>query len=67
MTLVCSRGHRFDTTDIGQRVSFGDNHLVVGARCPMVMSYDRMTGTEYCRMVLHEHCAGNDKSTKCVP
>ena len=54
MILVCSAGHRFDLSNIGVRVSFGDNALRVGGRCPMVMEYDRMTGTKYCRRVLKE-------------
>ncbi len=59
MILVCSRGHQFDTTDIGHRVQWGDNRLVEGGRCPMLMSYDRMGGSVYCRRVLHELGVGD--------
>jgi hypothetical protein len=62
MILICSRGHKFDDTYIGDRVSFGDNNLHIGARCPQVMEYDRMSGTVYCRRVLHEYCAGDSVS-----
>jgi len=54
MILKCSRGHRFDTDDLVARVTFGDNHLRIGAKCPMVMTYDRLIGTGYCRRVLRE-------------
>ena len=54
MKLECSRGHQFDTTDMGQRVAFGDNNLREGGRCQMVLSYDRVYGTERCRRVLHK-------------
>ena len=62
MILVCSRGHKFDTTNIGHRVELGDNRLVVGGRCPMLMDYDRLSGSTYCRRVLHDadvQSAGN--------
>lgn len=62
MILVCSRGHKFDSDYIGHRVSFGDNNLHVGARCPMIMEYDRMSGTVYCRRVLHELGTRNNQS-----
>lgn len=52
MKLTCSRGHIFNTSDVGHRVTFGDNRLVPGGRCPMVMSYDRMSGNSYCGRVL---------------
>ena len=50
--LICSRGHILDPTNVSQRVAYGDNRLVVGGRCPMVMSYDRMQGSTYCQRVL---------------
>ena len=53
MILVCSRGHKFDTDDIGHRVEWGDNRLEVGGRCPMLIEYNRMSGSKYCRRVLH--------------
>ena len=52
MRLICSRGHVLDTTDVSHRVSFGDNRLVLGGRCPMLMSYDRLHGSTYCGRVL---------------
>ena len=63
MILVCSRGHKFDTTDIGHRAEWGDNRLRAGGRCPMLMDYDRLCGCRYCRRVLHELGDGNNKST----
>ncbi|MDD4873901.1 MAG: hypothetical protein PHE15_02860 [Dehalococcoidales bacterium] len=48
MILECSRGHRFDTESISYR------DLKEGDRCPVEISYDRMTGLTYCRRVLHE-------------
>lgn len=54
MILLCSRGHKFDTTDMGHRAAWGDNRLVVGGRCPMALSYDRISGTTYCRRVLRK-------------
>jgi hypothetical protein len=54
MILVCSRGHEFNTENIGHRVTWGDNRLIKGGRCPMLMSYDRMSGSTYCQRVLKE-------------
>lgn len=48
MILVCSRGCKFDTT----RPFSG--RLKPGDRCPMVLSYDRMRGSTYCRRILRE-------------
>lgn len=45
MKLMCSRGHAFDTEITG---------LVVKGRCPMVMSYNVMQGSTYCRRTLQE-------------
>ena len=66
MILVCSRGHRFDTTDIGHQVEWGSNRLRVGGRCPMEMSYDRMSGSTYCRRILHEPSKGNQRPKNSV-
>ncbi len=52
MILVCSRGHKFDTND--SQDSFYHPYVKDGTRCPMLMSYDRMSGSEYCRRILHE-------------
>jgi hypothetical protein len=52
MILVCSAKHEFNTEDMGHRVEYGDYAMRVGGRCPMVMSYDRMSGTKYCRRIL---------------
>jgi hypothetical protein len=54
MQLRCSAGHIFNTADISHRVTYGDDRMVVGGQCPMVMEYDRMSGTKYCRRVLRE-------------
>lgn len=66
MILTCSRGHKFDTTDIGHRVEWGDSRLRVGGRCPMLMSYDRIGGSTYCGRVLHELGIGNRNTTRCT-
>lgn len=61
MILVCSRGHKFDTENSSHRITWGDHRLIVGGRCPMLMEYDRMSGSEYCRRVLHEYRDGDNK------
>ena len=61
MKLVCSHGHRFDTSNIEHRVAWGDNRLAIGGRCPMVMAYDRLSGTSYCRRVLKKASKGGNK------
>lgn len=49
-SLVCSRGHVWKTDTVGDRFTHGDKKA--GDRCPMVMAYDRMSGTTYCRRIL---------------
>ena len=44
--LICSRGCTFDTKKPFHR------HLEPGMRCPMDLSYDRMSGTTYCGRIL---------------
>ena len=48
MILECSAGHKFDTSHPYYR------HLRIGDRCPMELSYDRLTGSKYCRRKLRE-------------
>ncbi len=64
MLLRCSAGHIVDTNDVGHRITYGDNRMVVGGRCPMVMSYDRMEGTRYCRRILREWIPFEKKEKK---
>ena len=52
MKLICSRGHEFDTENSSHRMTWGDNRLIAGGRCPMLMDYDRMSGSTYCGRVL---------------
>ena len=52
MILTCSRGHKFDTDDL--QTNIHHDSLKVGGRCPMEMSYDRMSGSTYCRRILHD-------------
>ena len=54
MILKCSAGHSFDTKDIGHLVAWGQNRLVAGGKCPMLMSYDRIGGSSYCGRILKE-------------
>jgi len=48
MKLVCSRGHIYDNTTLFNQ------HLKAGDRCPMELSYDRLSGSTYCRRKLKE-------------
>jgi len=52
MKLECSRGHKLDSSNMGHRIAFGDNRLIPGGRCPMLMSYNRLDGSTYCRRIL---------------
>jgi hypothetical protein len=52
MILVCSRGCVWNTNDLQTRMNHGD--LKPGQRCPMVISYDRMSGSTYCQRILKE-------------
>lgn len=59
MLLICSRGHSFDTTHPFNR------YLRPGDRCPMLMRYDRIGGSTYCRRVLRESTTrGSSNLTK---
>ncbi len=51
MILVCSAGHRWDTELPFQQRKPGE-------RCRMELSYDRMSGSTYCRRVLREEKDG---------
>lgn len=50
MKLKCSRNHEYDTSND----LYGHNFLKIKDRCPMVMTYDVMSGTGYCRRILQE-------------
>jgi hypothetical protein len=52
MILYCSGKHVWDTMDMQTRLTH--NSMKVGGRCPGLMSYDRMSGSTYCRRVLKE-------------
>lgn len=46
--LRCSRGCEFSTENIWHR------DLKKGMSCPMVINYNRMSGTTYCRRILRK-------------
>jgi hypothetical protein len=60
MILACSAGHEWETDHIQTRMNHGD--LKPRDRCPMLMSYDRMSGSTYCRRILKERKNGNNIS-----
>ncbi len=49
MKIQCSRGHEFDTKKIS---TLGQPRE--GDRCPMELSYDRMSGSRYCGRILRK-------------
>jgi hypothetical protein len=50
MILQCSRGHKYDTVE----GSVWHRDFYDGMHCPMLLNYDRIGGSVYCRRVLHE-------------
>lgn len=59
MILVCSRGHEFDMDKWEDRYYWGT--LVPGQRCPQILAYERMSGSQYCRRVLRVKKEGADE------
>ena len=49
MKLICSREHLFNTNK-----DIWNKELKSGDRCPMVISYDRMSGVKRCKRILRE-------------
>ena len=49
MLLICTRGHKFDTSK-----NIWHRGLKPGDKCPMLLSYDRVGGSSYCGRVLRE-------------
>lgn len=56
--LKCTRGCHFDTEHPWHR------YLKPGDRCPNVLTYDRMSGTTYCRRVIR---VDQEKEDACYP
>lgn len=48
MILICSAGHKFDTTHPFRK------HLKVGDRCPETISYNLLGGSVWCSCVLFD-------------
>lgn len=44
--LQCSHGHKYSTKNVWHK------HFIEGMRCPMTISYDRLSGSTYCRRIL---------------
>jgi hypothetical protein len=59
MKLICSAGHEFDSNNMSQRISYGDDRLRVGGRCPALLAYDRLSGSRYCGRLLREKKENN--------
>lgn len=53
MILRCSKGHTIDTESFND-IFYGRSFKKPGGRCSMLISYDRMCGSVYCRRVLKE-------------
>lgn len=52
MKIECSAGHKYDISTLAGRMQCGDRKP--GQRCGMVLTYDRMYGSTYCRRILRE-------------
>lgn len=48
--IACSKGHIYDLSTLRGRWEVKGKNI--GDKCPMVMSYDRMFGTQYCNCLL---------------